>query len=149
MSDTTSIDGLYSLGERILKVALKTSPSEGNGYGLALGVLVLVAIYMGINAYLERRDAKRYRERQEERQDKQDADLLKRATDEQASREAARERVIEEQRKNAEYLRGEFGKLLAPLESRVGALEHEQRESREAIILLKAKSGFSDNGTPK
>lgn len=64
--DSITTNTILSAGRQILSEALKTSPDSGNGYGLALGVLVLVIAYLGVREWLTRRDAARYRDRKDE-----------------------------------------------------------------------------------
>jgi len=146
--DSTTTKALLEIGEKLFRTALKTSPTEGNGFGLALGVLVLLAIYMGFNSHLERRDAKRYRTKQDERSEKREAEALQRAIDEQASREAARDRVINEQRLHRDELSASFAAALKssidPLESCVRDLERRERQHAESIILLRFKAGLTE-----
>jgi predicted nucleic acid-binding Zn-ribbon protein len=141
--DSTTGKTLLEIGEKLFRTALKTSPSEGNGFGLALGVLVLVAIYMGVNSHLERRDRRRDAIKAEERSDKRDADASTRAIAEQQSREQARDRVINEQRLHRDELRSSFEAIIKasiePIELRVGDLERRERQHAESIILLKAQ----------
>ncbi len=137
--------------DRLFDLALNTTPSNDNGYRLVLGVLLVLVGLAILDRYLTNRKADRYRDKQDEKADlrwekeqerlasERDA-ASRRAIEEQASREAARDRVIEEQRKNADELRKHFGKSLAPLESRIEHLEQEQREHHETIVLLRFKN---------
>jgi DNA anti-recombination protein RmuC len=153
MEDTTVIisNEIANKFDRLFDLALNTKPSNDNGYGLVLGVLLVLVALAILDRFFTNRKADRYRDRQEEKADlRWEAEqnrisaekeaASKRAIEEQASREAARERVIEEQRKNAEELRKHFGKSLAPLESRIEHLEQEQREHHETIVLLRFKN---------
>jgi len=155
MEDTTVIisNEIANKFDRLFDLALNTKPSNDNGYGLVLGVLLVLVALAILDRYFTNRKADRYRDRQEEKADlRWEAEqnrisaekeaASKRAIEEQASREAARERVIEEQRKNAEELRKHFGKSLAPLESRIEHLEQEQREHHETIVLLRFKNNI-------
>ena len=153
MEDTTITvsNEIANKFDRLFDLALNTKPSNDNGYGLVLGVLLVLVALAILDRYLTNRKADRYRDRQEEKADlrweaeqnritaEKDA-ASKRAIEEQASREAARERVIEEQRKSADELRKHFGKSLSPLESRIADLEQQQREHSETIILLRYKN---------
>ena len=153
MEDTTVIisNEIANKFDRLFDLAINTKPSNDNGYGLVLGVLLVLVALAILDRYFTNRKADRYRDRQEEKADlrweteqnriaaEKDA-ASKRAIEEQASREAARDRVIEEQRKNADDLRKQFGKSLAPVESRIEALEQQQREHHETIVLLKFKN---------
>lgn len=137
--------------DRLFDLALNTTPSNDNGYRLVLGVLLVLAALAIADRYRSNRKADKYRdlqdkkndlrwEKEQERIEHERDTASKRAMEEQASREAAREKVIEEQRKNADELRKQFGKSLAPLESRIADLEHQQREHHETIILLRFKN---------
>mgnify|MGYP005609492355 FL=1 len=134
--DTITINTLVRAGEKLFAKTLETSPTEGNGYGIALGVLVLVAIYMGIDRWMERRDTKKYRREQDQKTDKRESDARKRTIEEQQSREQARDRVIEEQRNHRDELRKSFGDVLGPLESRIRDLERKQLQHDKSFVLL-------------
>ncbi len=134
--DTTTVNAIIRAGEKLFSQTLKTSPSEGNGYGIALGVLVLVAVYMGIDRWMERRDTKKYRREQDQKADKRESDARKRTIEEQQSREQARDRVIEEQRNHRDELRKSFGDVLGPLESRIRDLERKQLQHDKSFVLL-------------
>ena len=152
MEDTVRVSNeIVNKFDRLFDLALNTKPSNDNGYGLVLGVLLVLVALAIADRFVTNRKANQYRDRQEEKADlrweaeqnriaaEKDA-ASKRAIEEQASREAARERVIEEQRKNAEELRKQFGKALSPLESRITDLEQQQREHHDTIVLLRFKN---------
>jgi len=162
MEDTTIIvsNEIANKFDRLFDLALNTTPSNDNGYRLVLGVLLVLVALAILDRYLANRKADRYRDRQEEKADarwaaeqanieKQRDDASRRAIEEQASRELAREKVIEEQRKNAEELRKHFGKSLAPLESRITDLEQQQREHHETIVLLRFKNQIDLSKPPR
>jgi len=137
--------------DRLFDLALDTTPSNDNGYRLVLGVLLVLVALAILDRYLTNRKANRYRDKQDEKADirweKEQERLAtereaasKRAIEEQASRDAARDRVIEEQRNHRDELRKQFGKSLAPLESRIADLEQQQRDHHETIVLLRFKN---------
>ncbi len=154
MQDTTNAArAVAEKFDRLFDLALNTTPSNDNGYRLVLGVLLVLVALAILDRYFANRKADRYRDRQEAKADARwDAEQKRlsddaekasvRAIAEQASREAAREKVIDEQRKNADQLRKQFGAALSPLESRIATLESEQREHNDTIILLRFKAGI-------
>lgn len=135
--DTVTVKTLLDVGKQFITKAFEQSPTTGNGFGYLLAVLVVVVIYSAVREWFERRDARKYRDQQDEKSDTREAAASKRAIEEQQSRETARERVIEEQRKHRDELKAAFGAALSPLESRIGALEQREREHSESIVLLK------------
>ena len=153
MEDTTITvsNEIANKFDRLFDLALNTTPSNDNGYRLVLGVLLVLVGLAILDRYFTNRKADRYRDRQEEKADlrweaeqnriaaEKDA-ASRRAIEEQASRDAARDRVIEEQRNHRDELRKQFGKALAPFESRISDLEQQQREHSETIILLRYKN---------
>lgn len=169
MEDTTAnvdVTNLISKFDRLFDLALNTTPSNDNGYRLVLGVLLLLVLLAILDRYFSNRRAERYRNAIEAKNDKRWDDeqtrlandrseatrlaieerdnASRRAAEDEATRVAARDRAIEEGRKNTESLRKQFGTALSPLESRIRDLELEQREHNETIILLRFKF-LSDN----
>ena len=141
--DTLTVKTLVDVGKQLISKAFEQSPSSGNGYGFALGAMVLFAIYLGVTSYFDRRDAKKLREsidaaneRREEASERREKAASKRAIDEQEARERARDRVLEEQRSHRDELRKSFSESLSPLELRVRTLEQQQQEYDKQIILL-------------
>jgi len=153
MEDTTVIisNEIANKFDRLFDLALNTKPSNDNGYGLVLGVLLVLVALAILDRYLTNRKSDRYRDKQDEKADlrwekeqerlanEKDA-ASKRAIEEQASREAARDRVIDEQRKNADELRKHFGRAIAPLDARIADLEQQQREHNETLVILRFKN---------
>lgn len=140
--DSSAIKAIIEAGQQLFQSALKASPTEGNGYGVALGLFALVALYLGVTAHLDRRDAKAYRATQDEKANARELAASQRAIAEQESRDRARERVIEEQRLHRDDLKASFGAIVEPLESRIGDLERRERKHSESIILLRYKIGI-------
>lgn len=141
--DTLTVKTIVDVGKQLISKAFEQSPNSGNGYGFALGAMVLFAIYLGVTSYFDRRDAKKLREsidaaneRREEAGERREKAASKRAIDEQEARDKARERVLEEQRHHRDELRKSFVESLSPLELRVGTLERQQQEHDKQIALL-------------
>lgn len=153
MQDTTTARVVVEKFDRLFDLALNTTPSNDNGYRLVLGVLLVLVALAILDRYFTNRKADRYRDRQEEKADarweaeqdritKQAEAAHQRVLEEQASREAARDKVIAEQQKNAEQLRKQFGAALSPVVDRVGDMESKLEHINDAIILLKFQQGI-------
>ena len=82
--DSTTSKALFEIGRQVLDHAWKQSPSDGNGYGFVVVLLVLLCAGLGITLYRSIRSNEAYRKEQDA---KRDADDLKREAD-AAKREA-------------------------------------------------------------
>ena len=140
------------LAREFINAALKSTPQTD--HGVLLVVVILVLAYLAYQNWRTSRSADKRAERQEAIEEKRANDMAEReklrderaeqaritasnaAIAEQASREAARERVIDEARKDKADLASRFSEGLSPIISRLGDLERGASERDKALAVL-------------
>lgn len=142
-ADSSSVKFLINAANEFLKKAFEQSPNTGNGFGYLVAVLVALIVYDRVQQRLDRKEIRRDKEEASKQAIKDRLAASKAAIAEQESRDAARDRVIEEQRKHRDELRDAFKGSLAPLELRIRDLEQCERKHSEQIVLLRASAGMS------